>query len=137
MNLFIAFLVSFLFGLGIYMILHRDIMKIAMGFGILSHSINIFIVASGILQGNFVPIIITKINEHASFIFEDDFAGGILSPIVSGSDAGMYADPLTQALVLTAIVISFATTAVLLTLVYHIDKEFGSTDVENLRRMKG
>ncbi|NLI62123.1 MAG: cation:proton antiporter [Methanosarcinaceae archaeon] len=138
MNFFIALLVSFLFGLGIYLILNRDIMKIAIGFGIMGHATNIFIVASGILQGEFVPIIITKINEYTTFIFGDDLASGIIAPIIEGtSEAGMYADPLTQALVLTAIVISFATTAVILTLIYHIDKEFETTDVNKLGRMKG
>lgn len=138
MNFFVALIIAFLFGLGIYLVLHRDIIKVAIGFGLMSHSINIFIVASGVLQGSLVPIVVTAINEHAKFIFNDNFAGGLVTPIVSGlTEDGLYADPLTQALVLTAIVISLATTAVLLTLAYHIDREFETTDVDALGRMKG
>ncbi len=138
MNFFIALIIAVLFGTGIYLVLHRDILKVAFGFGLISHAVNIFIVASGILQGNLVPIIVTKINENAGFIFTDDIAGRVLGPVVTGyTEDGLYADPLPQALVLTAIVISLATTAVLLTLAYHIDREFGTTDTEALGRMKG
>ena len=138
MNFFVALIIAFLFGLGIYLVLHRDIIKVAIGFGLMSHSVNIFIVASGVLQGSLVPIIVTKINERAGFIFADRFGSSQIAPIVGGfTENSLYADPLTQALVLTAIVISLATTAVLLTLAYHIDREFETTDVDALGRMKG
>ncbi|MCL2549408.1 MAG: NADH-quinone oxidoreductase subunit K [Methanimicrococcus sp.] len=137
-EVFTALTISLLFGIGIYMILRRDIIKIAIGFSLISHSINLTIVTSGIFTGTLVPILTNTINEHADFIFTDDFAGGVLSPIVTGvTENSNYADPLTQALVLTAIVISFATTAVLLTLAYRINEEYGTTDVDELRRLYG
>lgn len=133
-----ALTISIIFGIGIYMILRRDIMKIAVGFGLISHSINLTIVTSGIFSGTLVPILTEAINEHVTFIFEDDFANGILAPIINGfTENSLYVDPLTQALVLTAIVISFATTAILLTLAYRINEEYGTTDVDELRRLHG
>ena len=133
-----ALTISLLFGIGVYMILRRDIIKIAIGFSLVSHAVNLTIVTSGIFTGALVSILTDSINEHAGFIFTDNFAGGILAPIVTGiTENSNYADPLTQALVLTAIVISFATTAILLTLAYRINEEYGTTDVDELRRLHG
>ncbi|MDY0266225.1 MAG: NADH-quinone oxidoreductase subunit K [Methanimicrococcus sp.] len=133
-----ALTISLVFGIGIYMILRRDIMKIAVGFSLIGHSINLTIVTSGIFKGTLVPIIMETLNENARFIFTDDFSNGILAPIVSGfTENSNFVDPLTQALVLTAIVISFATTAILLTLAYRINEEYGTTDVDELRRLHG
>jgi multicomponent Na+:H+ antiporter subunit C len=42
-----------------------------------------------------------------------------------------------QALVLTAIVISLATTAFILILAYRIYEEYGTTDIKELRRLWG
>lgn len=133
-----ALTISLVFGIGVYMILRRDIMKIAVGFSLISHSVNLTIVTSGIFKGTLVPIVMETINENARFIFTDDFSNGILAPIVSGfTENSNFVDPLTQALVLTAIVISFATTAILLTLAYRISEEYGTTDVDELRRLHG
>ena len=133
-----ALTISLLFGIGVYMILRRDLIKTIVGFSIIGHAVNLTIVTSGIFTGTLVPILKNVINENAGFIFEDDFAGGILSPLVMGvTEDGLYVDPLTQALVLTAIVISFATTAILLTLAYRINEEYGTTDVDELRRLRG
>jgi len=133
-----ALTISLLFGIGVYMILRRDLIKTIVGFSIIGHAVNLTIVTSGIFTGTLVPILKNVINENARFIFEDDFAGGILSPLVMGvTEDGLYVDPLTQALVLTAIVISFATTAILLTLAYRINEEYGTTDVDELRRLRG
>jgi len=133
-----ALMISLLFGIGVYMILYRDLIKIIIGFSFIGHSVNLTIVTSGIFTGTLVPILKTTINEHADFIFTDDFAGGYLAPIINGiTENNLFVDPLTQALVLTAIVIGFATTAILLTLAYRINEEYGTTDVDELRRLWG
>ena len=133
-----ALTISLLFGIGVYMILRRDLIKIIIGFSLIGHAVNLTIVTSGIFTGTLVPILKETINEQAGFIFTDDFAGGYLSPIINGvTENGLFVDPLTQALVLTAIVISFATTAILLTLAYRINEEYGTTDVDELRRLWG
>ncbi|MDR2944336.1 MAG: NADH-quinone oxidoreductase subunit K [Methanosarcinales archaeon] len=137
-EVFTALTISLVFGIGVYMLLRRDIFKIVIGFNLISQSINMAIVTSGIFTGVRVPILEEAINEHAAFIFADDFANGIFAPIVTGmADNPLFVDPLTRALVLTAIVISFATTAILLTLAYCINEEFGTTDVDELRRLRG
>ena len=52
-------------------------------------------------------------------------------PIVEAGTIGPYSDPLEQALVLTAIVITFGITALLLALAYRSWTERGSDDVED------
>jgi len=137
-EIIMALTISILFGIGIYMILKRDIIKIAIGFNFISHSINLVLVTSGVLTGTLVPILADAMNENGGFIFTDDYANATLAPIITdAAKNSAFTDPLTQALVLTAIVISFATTAVLLTLAYRINEEYGTTDVDELRRLRG
>ena len=72
---------------GIYLMLRRQTFALVLGLSLLSYAVNIFIFAAGRVAPG-------------------------LPPIISKTAAG-YADPLPQALVLTAIVISFGMTAVI------------------------
>lgn len=75
---------------GTFLILQRGMIRIILGFVLLTHAVNLLIIAAG-----------------GSARREPPFIGGDLS---------MAADPLPQAFVLTAIVIAFAITVVLATL---------------------
>lgn len=75
---------------GLYLLLQPRAFSVALGLTLLSYAVNAFLFAAGRLWAN-VP------------------------PIVDGHP-GPFADPLPQALILTAIVIGFATTAYLLAL---------------------
>jgi multicomponent Na+:H+ antiporter subunit C len=87
----LAFTAAVLFAVGTYLVLQRKLSRIIIGVALLGHGANVLMVSSG-RPGN--------------------------APIVgNGSNAGL-ADPLPQALALTAIVISFGTTALLLALAY-------------------
>lgn len=80
---------SVLFGVGTYLLLQRALSRVIIGLGLVSHGANLLIVVSGGFGG--VP------------------------PILStGVDLVSVADPLPQAMVLTAIVITFGVTALLL-----------------------
>jgi multicomponent Na+:H+ antiporter subunit C len=48
-----------------------------------------------------------------------------------------YVDPLPQALVLTAIVISFGMTAFMLVLLYRLYQRTGTVDMDQIRRLRG
>ena len=87
----IAVTIAVLVAGGVYMILQRGMVRIVFGMGLVSHATNLLILATGIGAWRSEP-----------------FAER--TPL---SDA---ADPLPQAFVLTAIVITMATTAVMLTL---------------------
>ena len=88
MELLIASATGVLTAGGIYLILRLRTFPVILGLALLSYAVNLFIFASGRLVVNGAPI---------------------LSP----TGEGTYTDPLPQALVLTAIVISFGMTAVL------------------------
>jgi multicomponent Na+:H+ antiporter subunit C len=80
-----------LFGIGTYLVLQRKLSRIIIGIALLSHGANVLLVGSG-------------------------SAGR--APIIGNGDVDGLADPLPQALALTAIVISFGVIALLLALAY-------------------
>ena len=91
MSVVMAGLAAALFAIGTYLLMQRKLSRIIVGLGLLSHGANVLFVNSG--------------------------RRGIPALIGSG-DPDDFADPVPQALVLTAIVISFGTTALLLALAY-------------------
>ncbi|MDK3019508.1 Na+/H+ antiporter subunit C [Pseudodonghicola flavimaris] len=89
MELLLASAVGILTAGGIYLILRQRTFPVIIGLSLLSYAVNLFLFATGRLALNQPPIL----NKYA--------------------EVG-YTDPLPQALVLTAIVISFGMTAVVL-----------------------
>lgn len=139
-NTLLALTISLLFGIGTFLIFRRDMMKVIIGFGIISHAINLYIVASGVFNdGTLVPILehhqaVEGLNQ--GLIYNDNLVTGIIGPITTNPYTD-FVDPLVQALVLTAIVIGLATTAFVLTLAYRVNEEYGTVDVGELRRLWG
>ncbi|KGK99598.1 multisubunit sodium/proton antiporter, MrpC subunit [Methanococcoides vulcani] len=138
-NTLLTITISLLFGIGTFLMLRRDIIKVIIGLSVLSHAVNLLIVSTGIFDGTKVPIITGSGHEGeaSGIIFNDNLADGVLAPVVSASTHVDFVDPLVQALVLTAIVISLATTAFILILAYRIYEEYGTTDIRELRRLWG
>jgi multicomponent K+:H+ antiporter subunit C len=93
MELVYALAIGFLFAAGVWLVLRPRTFQVLLGLTLLSYATNLFIFGMGRLALHRAPIL--------------DPAGGALTP-------ALYADPVPQALVLTAIVIGFATTALLL-----------------------
>jgi multicomponent K+:H+ antiporter subunit C len=89
MELLVASAIGFLTTVGIYLMLRQRSFPVILGLTFLSYAVNLFLFAAGRLAVNQPPII---------------------------RDGASYADPLPQALVLTAIVISFGMTAVIVML---------------------
>ncbi len=111
MDFLVALLTGTFFAVGIYGILRRSLLKVLIGFSLLSHATNVLLFTSGGLIRDVPPL------------------------IPAGEDAppAPFADPVPQALVLTAIVISFGVTAFLATLIYHANRELGTDDVASFR----
>lgn len=87
MEFLVASAVGVLTAAGIYLILRRRTFPVILGLSLLTYGVNVFLFATGRLAVNAPPIL----NKYAEVT---------------------YTDPLPQALVLTAIVISFGMTAV-------------------------
>lgn len=139
-NVLLSLTIAILFGIGTFLILRRDIVRIIIGMGVLSHAVNLLIVSAGVFDGTKVPIITDDVGHtvaHTGTIFNDSLSQGILAPVLEAGYHTDYVDPLVQALVLTAIVISLATTAFILILAYRIHEEYGTTDISELRRLWG
>lgn len=112
MSLAIAAALGVLFATGTYLILRRDAIRVIIGTLIVSQTANIYLIAMGGSEGS-VPIL----KHH-------------------GAHDVHTADPVPQALVLTAIVIGFATTAFVLSLTYRFYEENEEIDLESLRGEK-
>ena len=91
MTILLAASAAGLFAIGTYLVLQRKLSRIIIGLGLLTHGANLLLIGSG-RRGD--------------------------PPIIGSGDAGSFSDPLPQALALTAIVISFAVSTLLLALAY-------------------
>src|SRR5690625_2926371 len=107
MKIIISILAGFLFTVGVYNILQKQLLRIAIGTGLISHGAHLFILTMGKLKNGQPPIIQEGITE--------------------------YTDPLPQALILTSIVISFGVTSVILVLAYRTINENKTDNIEELR----
>ncbi|MEH7247385.1 Na(+)/H(+) antiporter subunit C [Neobacillus niacini] len=107
METLMSFLVGILFAIGVYLILTKSLLRIILGTSILGHGVNLLIITMGGLKKGGPPLL--------------------------GIENLTYADSLPQALLLTAIVINFATTALFLVLSYRAYKVLGTDDTDQLR----
>jgi multicomponent K+:H+ antiporter subunit C len=108
MELLLALFVGVLTGTGVYLLLRARTFDVILGLTLLSYAVNVFIFLMGRVRIGAPPI---------------------LAPDRAATLAN-YADPLPQALVLTAIVISFAMTAVVLAIALRANAETGSDHVD-------
>jgi multicomponent K+:H+ antiporter subunit C len=92
MEIIYALVVGIIAGSGVWLLLRPRTFQVLMGLTLLSYATNIFIFGMGRLTLHKAPVI--------------DASNSV--------DPALYADPVPQALVLTAIVIGFATTALFL-----------------------
>ena len=91
MNLTLALTIGVLYGAGVWLLLQRSLSRIVIGLALLGHGANLLLLAAGGPAGD---------------------------PPIAGADPAVTADPLPQALALTAIVITFGVSAFLLALAY-------------------
>lgn len=110
MEIVMSIVVGVLFAVSTYLILSRSVIRVVLGLSVISHGVHILLLTMGGLKSG-------------------------ASPILS-QEAGTYTDPLPQALILTAIVINFGVTALLLVLAYRSYKELETDDLYQLRRAR-
>ncbi len=110
MAVVMAFVIGGLFAAGIYMMLRRSVVKLLIGLALLTQSVNLLIFDAAQLVRARIPIV--PEGEHS-----------LLPP---------YADPLPQAFILTAIVISFGVTSFAVALAYRALRTTGTDDLDRI-----
>ncbi|MCW5877782.1 MAG: NADH-quinone oxidoreductase subunit K [Anaerolineales bacterium] len=93
-----AILVAVLMGTAIYLILQRNPMRMLLGLGLFTHAVNMLVFGTSVSDRGQPPVLLDK----AAF----------------DGDISQFVDPLPQALILTAIVISFGIVAFIIALLH-------------------
>lgn len=106
MTLVLSLAVAILFGTGAYLLLKHDLIQVVAGMVLISYAANLFIMAAGLTKG--------------------------IPPIYPLTEGESISDPLVQAMTLTAIVISFGVTALLLSIVYRVYLAHRTIDIDVL-----
>ncbi len=106
MEILTAFAIGLTFAVGLFQILRRNVIRAAIGLMLLSNAISLYLLTTG-----------AYIGEKAAYV---------------GIAVGEPVDPLPQALILTAIVISLGTTAFVLAMLYIISKRYKTCDSDAL-----
>jgi multicomponent Na+:H+ antiporter subunit C len=104
MILILSLAVAVLFGSGAYLMLKHDLIRLILGMVLIGNAANLFIMSAGLQRGD--------------------------APIYPVD--GDISDPLVQAMTLTAIVISFAVSALVLSLAYRVYMAHASVDLREL-----
>jgi multicomponent K+:H+ antiporter subunit C len=111
MEALLAIGIGVLAGSGVWLLLRPRTYQVIIGLSLLSYAVNLFIFSVGRLRSDAAPVLSSQTGSLAD-----------------------YADPLPQALVLTAIVISFATTALFLVMLLASRGLTGSDHVDGQER---
>ena len=110
----IYYLCLVLFMVGVYCVLRkRNVIKIIIGIVIIEYAVNLFFILVGYREHGRAPI-----------LAKDQFITGMV-------------DPLPQALVLTAIVIGLAVTALLAGIAIRLYEKYGTFDITRIRKLRG
>jgi multicomponent Na+:H+ antiporter subunit C len=112
MELLLAVASGVLYAAGIYLMLRRRLAQLIIGLGLLSNGTNLLIFTAGGLTRARPPVV----------------------PEGTAALEPPYADPVPQALVLTAIVIGFGLLAFSLVLAHRVHETVGSDDVDDVGR---
>ena len=111
MTTLLAVVIGVLYAAGLYLVMRRSVVKLVLGLALLGHAANLLIFTVGRLSRAAAPIVPAG-------------AERLVPP---------HADPVPQALVLTAIVIGFGVQAFALVLVKRAHRETGTDDLDGLR----
>ena len=99
-----------LFGIGFTMLLlHRNLIKKIMGMNVMDTAVYLFLASKGYIRGRMVPIVVDGITDPSAYI----------NPVPSG-------------LVLTGIVVSVSTTALMLSLTIRLYERYHSLDLDDI-----
>lgn len=108
MLLVFAITAGVIFASGVYLMMRRSMVRLIIGLLLVSYSVNLI-------------------------LFSVDDSGTRGAPIINSAEVGFMSDPLPQALILTAIVISFGVLAFTLALGYRATQVAGTDNIDTLQ----
>ena len=110
MELLTALAVGALFGIAIFQMLRRNMIRSVIGLTLLGAAINLFLLSTGAYQG----------------------------AVAAYAEAtGQRSDALPQALILTAIVISMGGVSLVLAMIYVLSARYRTSDVDEVNQLRG
>ncbi len=124
MNLLIAIVLGGMFGVGIFQLLRRNVIRSAIGLMLMGNAVNLLLIHCGAYDGA-IPAYTTMVQ-----------AGPDGSPGLTSAAGEHVADPLPQALVLTAIVIGLGGFAFVLGMVVVLTARYRTGDTGELDALK-
>jgi len=110
MELLTALAIGALFGIAIFQVLRRNVIRSVIGLILLSAAINLFLLSTGAYQGVVAA-----------------YVGAI----------GQRSDALPQALILTAIVISMGGISLVLSMIYLLSSLYRTSDLDEMNELRG
>lgn len=114
-----------LFMIGLYCaVVKKNMVKIVIGIMIMEYAVNLFLVMLGYRLGGVAPI-----------VGKEELAG--IGGQVTDLFVNNCVDPLPQALVLTAIVISLGSLALMISICIRTYEKYNTFDITEIRRLKG
>lgn len=111
MEIVLAIVIGSLYAAGLYLLMRRSLVKLVVGLVLLSQAANLLIFTAGGLRSTQPPLV----------------------PEGENAPVGEFADPLPQALILTAIVIGFGVIAFTLTLFQTAYRRVGTDDLDQMK----
>ena len=109
MDFLMAIVVGVLFAGGVYLILRPNLVRMVIGFSLISNAVNLLMIVSGGF----------KLHNGAPFVRDPHAIADLM-------------DPLPPDIILTAIVISFAVGALFLTVAYVVYRDYGTDNPDEL-----
>jgi multicomponent Na+:H+ antiporter subunit C len=100
-----SMVVAVLFGAAIYLLLSRNVQRVAIGLIVMGNGVNLLVLTASGLPSGAIP------------------------PLLDGTE-GTHADPLPQAFILTAIVIGLGTAAFALAMAARTHRELGTDELQ-------
>ena len=111
MNLLIAIALGLLFGVGLFQMLRRNVIRSAIGLLLMGNAVNLLLIHAGVYDGP-------------------------APPYTTMTEAGPPTDPLPQAFVLTAVVIGLGGFAFVLTLLVVLTSRYRTGDTGEIDQLK-
>lgn len=114
-----------LFMIGLYCaVVKKNMVKIVLGVVIMEYAVNLFLIMLGYRFGGTAPILSPADADGVTRVVTDHFLATVV-------------DPLPQALVLTSIVISLGSLALMISICIRTYAKYGTFDITEIRRLRG